>query len=266
MILMPIAPTEPSSEPPSDFVQSFARGLAVIRAFDAENPRLTLSDVARRAEIPRAAASRFLRTLEHVGYVHAHGGVFTLTPRVLELGMSYLSALTLPDLALPHLEALSRRSGESASLGVLDGADIVYVARVAARRIMSIGISVGTRFPAHATSIGRVLLAGLPEPELDELLEESTFTAFTAQTIMDPRRLRDEIQVTRTQGWALVDGELEEGLRSIAAPVHDRRGTVVGAVNLATASARSDLAVVTDELLPLLLRTTASIDEDLRLL
>src|SRR5690606_36124028 len=142
-----------------DFVQSLARGLAVIRAFDADHAELTLSEVARRAELPRAAARRFLRTLAVLGYVRSDGKVFRLTPRVLELGFSYLSALSLPEIAQPHLERLSHELDESVSAAVLDGDDIVYVARVATRRIMSVGITIGTRFPARKTSMGRVLLA-----------------------------------------------------------------------------------------------------------
>src|SRR5919205_75546 len=152
------------------FVRSLERGLAVIRAFDASAPELTLSDVARLTGLTRAAARRFLLTLVDLGYVRFDGRLFSLTPRVLELGYAYLSGLTLPDIAEPHLEWLAREVGESSSMSVLDGEDVVYVARVPTSRIMTVAINVGTRFPAYATSMGRVLLAGLSVGALDDYL------------------------------------------------------------------------------------------------
>src|SRR6187431_3116618 len=194
------APNGPEAEASVDFVQSFARGLSIIRAFDAEHPELSLSEVARRAEMPRAAARRFLRTLETLGYVRGTGEganrSFSLTPRVL------------------------------------DCSDIVYIARVPTRRIMSVRITIGTRFPAYATSMGRVLLAGLPEDERDAVLTASALPSLTDRTLTDPDTLRDELARVREQGWSLVDGELEPGLRSVAAPLHGRGGRVVAAVNV----------------------------------
>ena len=219
-----------------DFVQSFARGLAVIRAFDAHHTELGLSEVARRAELPRAAARRFLRTLEVLGYVHSDGKLFRLTPRVLELGFAYLSALSLPEIAQPHLERLSHELDESVSAAVLDGDDIVYVARVATRRIMSVGITIGTRFPAHQTSMGRVLLAASDVDALPDV---------------------------RAAGWALADQELEPGLRAVAAPVRDRTGEVVAAVNVSTSAARTSIEQLREVYLPALLRTTAAIEREL---
>jgi len=247
-----------------DFVQSLARGLEVIRAFDAEHPALTLSDVARRADLTRAAARRFLRTLETLGYVRADGRAFSLTPRILELGFSYLSALSLPALAQPHLERLSRQVDESVSSAVLDGADIVYVARVPTRRIMSVGITIGTRFPAYATSMGRVLLAALPEDRAREIIAASHPAPLTSRTRTDVEVILAELGEVRTQGWSLVDGELEEGLRSLAAPLHDREGTVVAAVNI-SATARGDADAWRAQCLPDLLAAAADIDGDLRL-
>ena len=249
----------------SDFVQSLARGLAVIRAFDAEHPELSLSDVARRADMSRAAARRFLRTLETLGYIRSDGRVFALTPRVLELGFSYLSALSLPEIVQPHLEALSREVGESVSAAVRDGDEIVYVARVPTRRIMSVRITIGTRFPAVATSMGRVLLAGLPDAELDAVLAAASFTAHTDRTITDPARLRDELVRIRAQGWAVIDGELEPGLRSVAAPVHGRGGEVVAAINVSSSATRDTLEHLLDAYLPRLRVTAAAIDAELRL-
>jgi IclR family pca regulon transcriptional regulator len=248
-----------------DFVQSLARGLSVIRAFDAEHAELTLSDVARRAGITRAAARRFLLTLESLGYVASDARAFRLTPRVLELGFSYLSSLSLPEIVQPHLEALSREVDESVSAAVLDGADIVYVARVPTRRIMSVRITIGTRFPAFATSLGRVLLAGLPGSAADAALAASDLAPFTARTLTDSTALHDELDRVRAQGWSLVDGELEPGLRSIAAPLHGRDGRVVAALNVSTSATRDSVERVRDAYLPPLLRTAAAIDAELRL-
>lgn len=250
---------------PGEFVQSLARGLAVIRAFDAEHAELSLSDVARRAELTRAAARRFLHTLIALGYVRTDGRLFALTPRVLELGFSYLSSLSLPEVVQPHLERLSRAVDESASAAVLDGTDIVYVARVPTRRIMSVSITIGTRFPAFATSMGRVLLAGLAAAERDAVLDASARAHLTDRTLTDPEALRAELDRVRAQGWALVDGELEPGLRSIAAPVHGKDGAVIAAVNVSTSATRGTLAQVRAALVPPLCETAAAIDADLRL-
>ncbi|MFJ6653814.1 IclR family transcriptional regulator C-terminal domain-containing protein [Microbacterium sp. NPDC091313] len=247
-----------------EFVQSLARGLAVIRAFDADHAALTLSDVARRADLTRAAARRFLHTLEALGYVRADGREFSLTPRVLELGFSYLSALSLPAIVQPHLERLSRAVDESVSSAVLDGAEIVYVARVPTRRIMSVGITIGTRFPAYATSMGRVLLAALPAPAARTIIEASHPEPLTPRTRTDADALLAELDAVRAQGWALVDGELEQGLRSLAAPVHGRDGGVVAAVNV-SASARGDADAWRESCLPALRDAAAAIDADIRL-
>ncbi len=248
----------------ADFVQSLARGLAVIRAFDAEHAELGLSDVARRAGISRAAARRFLRTLETLGYVRQTDARFALTPRVLELGMSYLSALSLPEIVQPHLEALSRATDESVSAAVLDGEDIVYVARVPARRIMSVRITIGTRFPAFATSMGRVLLAALPTAELDAALDASAPEAITVRTITDVDALRAELARVRASGVAIVDGELELGIRSIAAPIRGRDGRVVAAVNVSTTAARDAADGVIARATGALLETVAAIEAELR--
>jgi len=246
-----------------DFVQSFARGLAVIRAFDDAHAELTLADVARRAGMPRAAARRFLRTLETLGYVRSDGSLFALTPRVLELGFSYLSALSLPELVQPHLEALSHEVGESVSAAVLDGPDIVYVARVPTRRIMSVRITIGTRFPAYATSMGRVLLAGLPDGAREAAVAGLALLPLTDRTVTTADALRAELDRVRAQGWALVDGELEPGLRSVAVPLHDRRGTVVAGVNVSTSATRDTVDDVLSRHLPPLRATAAAIEADL---
>jgi IclR family pca regulon transcriptional regulator len=246
------------------FVQSLERGLAVIRAFDADHPELTLSDVARATDLTRAAARRFLLTLTDLGYVRTDGRRFSLTARVLELGYSYLSALTLPEVAAPHLERLVAEIRESSSVSVLDGDDVVYVARVPTSRIMRVAINVGTRFPAYATSMGRVQLAGLPGEELESYLARADLRRLTAHTLSTPDALRAELDRIRAQGWALVDQELEEGLRSIAAPIRDRSRRVVAAVNVSAHASRASKETVRKTLLPPLLEAAARIEADLR--
>lgn len=245
-------------------VQSLARGLAVIRAFGPERSSLTLSDVARETGLTRAAARRFLLTLVDLGYVRNEGRAFSLTPRVLELGYAYLSTLSLAEVAEPHLERLSADVRESSSVSVLDGYDIVYVARVATSRIMTVAISVGTRFPAHATSMGRVLLAGLPDDTLDGILSAVDRQAYTARTLTSESALHAEIERVRKQGWAIVDQELEEGLRSVAAPIRDSNGNVHAAVNVSAHGTRTSLEAMRRQLLPALLATASRIEADLQ--
>src|SRR5213082_2525906 len=202
----------------SDFVQSLERGLSVIRAFDAEHRELALSDVARATGLTRAAARRFLLTLVDLGYVHVAEGRFSLRPRVLDLGYAYLSSLSLPDVAQPHMEALVAEVNESSSISVLDDTEVVYVVRVPTRRIMSITLAVGTRLPAYATSMGRVLLAALTDDELDRRLARAELQPLTACTVTDVPKLRGILDSVRQQSYAAVDQELEEGLRSLAVP------------------------------------------------
>lgn len=246
-----------------DHVQSLARGLAVVRCFDAAHPRRTLADVARATDLSRPTARRFLLTLVELGYVRTDGTTFALTPAVLELGYSYLSALGLPEIAQPHLEALSTEVGESSSVSVLDGDDVVYVARVPVRRIMTVAITIGTRFPAYATSMGRVLLAALPDDELDAYLARTDFTDLTGRTAVTPDSLRDRILAARSEGVVVVDQELEVGLRSLAAPVHGPDGAVVAALNISTPAARYTDEDLDSVLVPALRRTAAAIDADL---
>jgi IclR family pca regulon transcriptional regulator len=247
------------------FVQSLERGLAVIRAFDADNAELTLSEVARATGLTRAATRRFLLTLVDLGYVRTDGRLFTLSPRVLELGYAYLSSMTLPEVAEPHLERLVAQVHESSSVSVLDDESVVYVARVATSRIMTVTINVGTRFPAYATSMGRVLLAGLDVAELDAYLARADLRPFTQRTLHSPDKLRGALERVRKQGWAIVDQELEVGLRAVAAPVRDRSGRVVAAINVSTHSSRTSLGQMRRDLLPPLLATAALIEADLEL-
>jgi IclR family transcriptional regulator, pca regulon regulatory protein len=254
----------------SDFVQSLDRGLAVIRAFGPDRERLSLSEVARATGLTRAATRRFLLTLVKLGYVRSDGREFSLRPRVLELGYAYLSGLAMPEIAAPHLEELVAKVRESSSISVLDGQHIVYVARVPTKRIMTVAISVGTRFPAYATSMGRVLLAGLTGEELDRYLAEASLESFTSRTVTDPQRLREIVREAGRQGYAIVDQELEEGLRAIAAPIRGSGGTggsggtVTAAINLSAHASRVSLAAMRSELLPSLLDTARRIEQDLR--
>ncbi len=248
-----------------DFVQSLERGLAVIRAFDADNPELSLSDVARATGLTRAAARRFLHTLVELGYVRTDGRRFALRPRVLDLGYSYLSSLSLPELALPHMKHLVEQVHESCSLAILDGEDVVYVARVPAKRIMSVAISVGTRFPAYATSMGRVLLAHADPRWLDEHLAAVRMRPLTRRTVTDPEKLRSLLARVRSRGFCVVDQELEEGLRSIAVPVRDSRNDVVAAMNVSAHISRGSAEAIRRELLPSLLEAARAVSEDAKL-
>jgi len=247
----------------SDFVQSLERGLAVIRAFDAEHRELALSDVARATGLTRAAARRFLLTLVKLGYVNFADGRFSLRPRVLELGYAYLSSLTLPEVAQPHMEALVAKVNESSSISVLDDLEVVYVVRVPTRRIMSITLSVGTRLPAYATSMGRVLLANLPEEELEERLSRVEIRPLTARTVKDKDELGAILAATRKQGYAATDQELEEGLRSLAVPIRDASDAVVAALNVSVHARRASMTVLRRDFLPFARQAVAGIEADL---
>lgn len=244
-------------------MQSLERGLEVIRALSVPGPGRTLSDVARDTGLTRASARRFLLTLEDLGYVRSENRHFVLTPRVLDLGYAFLSSLTLPQIAQPHLRELVEQVHESSSVSVLDGFDVVYVAREPTQRIMTVAIAVGTRFPAHATSMGRVLLAGLSEGELAAFLATAELRALTPATLADPARLAAEVARVRARGWALVDQELEAGLRSVAAPIHNSTGQVVAAINLSTHASRRTPEEIRQVLLPPLLEAAGLIERDL---
>src|SRR6516165_5656570 len=207
-----------------DYVQSLDRGLAVIRAFDADHAAMTLSEVAARAALSRAVARRLLLTLAHLGYVRHQGRQFSLTPRVLELGFSFLSSLTVAMLAQPVMEQVAHSIDESCSLAVLDAYDIVYVQRVAVRKVMAITLGIGARLPAFCTSMGRMLLAGLAEDALERWLRGVRPVAWTRFTLIDRTPLRAAVERARAQGYAYVEQELQEGLCSVAVPVRDGRG------------------------------------------
>ncbi|WP_030896339.1 MULTISPECIES: IclR family transcriptional regulator [unclassified Streptomyces] len=252
------------NEPGRYFVQSLERGLAVIRAFTADTPEMTLSEVARITGMSRATARRFLLTFADLGYVATDGRHFRLTPRVLELGYAYLSSMSLAEIAQPHLEQLVAEVHESSSVAVLDDEDVVYVSRVPTRRIMTVSISIGTRFPAHATSLGRVLLAHLDEPRLRHYLDTASLKPLTPRTITSREGLAAELEHVRAQGWCLVDQELEQGLISIGVPIRNEARRVVAGINLSTHVSRRTPDSIRHDLLPPLLATAADIEAELK--
>ncbi|GGX99573.1 IclR family transcriptional regulator [Litchfieldella qijiaojingensis] len=236
-----------------DFVTALASGLEVILAFDGAHPRMTLSEVAARTGMNRARARRFLLTLHALGYVRKQQRHFELAPKVLQLGYAFLSANNYRTVIQQYLEDITAEIGESSSLGVLDGDDVIYVARSAAKhRLLAITLSVGTRLPAAHTSMGRVLLAQLPDAELDAYLERVTLTAYTDKSITDKAELRKCILKVRQQGYCIVDQEMDSGLRSLAIPAFDANGRLLGAINISTNAARIDLDTLTRTFMPLL--------------
>jgi IclR family pca regulon transcriptional regulator len=245
-------------------VQSLDRGLAVIKAFGPDRERLSLSEVARATGLTRAAARRFLLTLVKLGYVRNDGREFSLRPTVLELGYAYLSGLALPEVAAPHMEELVARLHESSSISILDGQQIVYVARVPTKRIMTVAISVGTRFPAYATSMGRVLLAALTEEELERYLDEATFERLTAHTVTSPAQLRAIVSEVAHQGYAIVDQELEEGLRAVAVPIRGAPDVGTAAINVSAHASRVSMSAMQEQILPALLETARQIETDVQ--
>lgn len=212
----------------TDIVGSFAKGLQVLECFRAEQARLAITDVAAITGFDRATARRCLLTLHHLGYATYDGKFFALTPRVLRLGMGALAALPLPQIVQPWLDQLSEKIGQSCSVSILDGDEIVYLARAAQRRVMSIGLLPGSRLPAHCTSMGRVLLASLPLAEAQALIAAADLSPRTVHSLHDPEEIMTEIARVRTSGYAVIDQEVELGLTSVAVPVYDARGRVVG--------------------------------------
>lgn len=251
------------TERATDHVQSLERGLAVLRAFSTERPAMTLSEVGRQTGLTRATSRRLLHTLTTLGYVSTDGKHFALTPKVLDLGYAYVSSLQLSEIAQPYMENLSSQVHESVSAAVLDGFEIVYVARVTTRRIMTISLSLGSRLPALWTSMGRCILAGLPDAELDSFLERAPLNPPTERSLADRDALRQAVLDVRRQGYALVDQELEEGVRSVAAPLRDRSGRVLAGMNVSTHAGRVTLRDVRTEILPLLLATARDINDQL---
>jgi IclR family pca regulon transcriptional regulator len=244
-----------------EFIESLARGLDVLRCFNQDRATMTLSEVAAATGLARPTARRILITLEQLGYVRSDAG-YSLTPRVLDLGMAYVGATNLWDIARPHLRELVAQTNESCSIAQLDGSDIVYVARVAVPKLVALAVTIGTRFPALQTSLGKVLLAALPPAELDQVLAEPSRSGITPRWQPD----RDEIDATlrdvRARGWAITDQQLALGIRSIAAPIRNGDGAVVAAANVNAHAAETTMDTLTGHHLPLLLHAVSAIGAD----
>ncbi|MDG4829065.1 IclR family transcriptional regulator C-terminal domain-containing protein [Solwaraspora sp. WMMD1047] len=245
-----------------DFIEALARGLDVLRCFQPRQPQLTLSEVAAATGLARPTVRRILLTLDELGYVATAERGYRLTPRVLELGMAYISSQGLWELARPHLERLVAQNNESSSMAQLDGSDIVYVARVAVPKIITLAVTVGTRFPAPATSLGKVLLAGLPADRLRQVLAEPSRSGITPRWQPTVEELEPALREVRARGWALTDEQLAPGIRSVAAPVRDGEGRVIAAMNVTVHAAETSVEYLTEHHLPPLLRTAAEVSAD----
>lgn len=235
---------------PNDMMGGLAKGLRVIEAFTADTPRLSISEAAEIAGLDRATTRRCLLTLAEQGYCAYDGKFFTVTPRVLRLGTGCLATMPLPRIVQPWLDQLSEQIGQSTSVAILDGAEIVYVARAAQRRVMSIALMPGSRLPAYCTSLGRVMLAALPERQVKEHLETQSLLARTPYTLNTVEAVMGELSRVRSQGYAAVDQEVEPGLRSVAVPLRNARGTVVAALNTGLAASPEPMAEVIEAYLP----------------
>jgi IclR family pca regulon transcriptional regulator len=245
-----------------DFVEALARGLDVLTCFDAEHPSRTLSEVATAAGLARPTARRLLLTLEELGFVRVSGPAFSLTPKVLTLGMAYVGALGLWNIARPHLETLVAATGESSSMAQLDGSDIVYVARVSVPKLIALRVEIGTRFPAVQTSQGKVLLAALSPDALADVLAQPSRAGLPPSIGRGGQQLRNELTEVRARGWALADEELAPGVRSVAVPVRDATGAVRAAMNVTVHAAETSTDRLLAEHLPRLLRTAGDISAE----
>jgi len=238
----------------TDHIGSLAKGLKVLEAFGADTPRMTITDASAATGLDRATARRCLLTLHHEGYLDYDGKFFTITHRALRLGMGALAALPLPQIVQPWLDQLAEQIGQSCSVAILDGTEIVYLARAAQRRVMSIGLMPGSRLPAHCTSFGRVLLASLPSEQAAEIIRASDLTPRTAASLTTPEAILDQLATILEQGFAVIDQEIEVGLRSIAVPLRNSRGQTIAALNTGMAATHVSVAAMVDEYLPHLAR------------
>jgi IclR family pca regulon transcriptional regulator len=253
----------PRRDDDPNFIEAIARGFDVVRAFTPHRPEMTLSEVATATGLARPTARRILLTLESLGYVRSRPeGGFALTPRVLDLGMTYVQATGLWGVARPHMQDLVARTHESTSVAQLDGSDIVYVARVAVPKIIALSASIGTRFPAAQTSLGKVLLAGLEPDELDKALAEPSRSGVEPRRPLDRAELDEVLRDVRAKGWVLTDQELAAGIRSVAAPLRDGTGRVIAAMNVTVHAAETSVETLTGEHLPLLLRASGEVSAD----
>lgn len=251
------APSGDRRPPPNrrsrEFVKGLQRGFAVIKAFSADARVLTIAEVAARTGLTRAVARRYLLTLAELGCIVQNGSQFKLTPKLLDLGFTYLSTLDVTNFAQPFMEKVVEKLHESCSVSVLDGPDCVYVARVPAKRIMSINLVVGSRLPAYATSMGKVLLASLSSADLEAYFANATLTRLTKRTICDETTMRKVLKDVRERGWAFADQESEDGVRTVAAPIVDRTQQVVAAINVSGHAARVSMKELRQHYLPVLL-------------
>jgi IclR family pca regulon transcriptional regulator len=245
-----------------DFIEAIARGLDVIRVFRAGQPVMSLAAVASASELPRPTARRILLTLEQLGYVRQGESGYELTPRVLDLGMSYVLSRGLWEIARPHMEALVARTRESSSIAQLDGSDIVYVARVAVPKIVALAVTIGTRFPAMPTSLGKVLLAALPLEEAERVLAEPSRSGITPPWRPEAAERAAALREVRARGWALTDEQLAPGIRSVAVPLRDGDGKVIAALNVNSHAAETPLDVLLGRHLPLLIQAAGAISAD----
>jgi len=239
---------------PTDFIASLAKGLRVIECFGAQAPRLSISDVSAKTGLDRATARRCLLTLHAEGYADYDGKFFTLTPKTLRLGMAALASLPLSQIVQPWLDQLTEQINESCSVSVLDGTEIVYIARAAQKRVMSVGLMPGSRLPAHCTSMGRVLLAAEADLDVEKILNVSELSPRTPFSLTDPRDILTRIREVRQTGYAVIDQEVEIGLRSIAVPIIDSHGKTVASLNSGLAATHDRVEALVDEFLPKLLR------------
>lgn len=255
--------TGPDGMNPRDYVNSLARGLEVLRTFNRTGRKMTLSQVASETGNTRAGARRILLTLIHEGYAVADGKLFDLTPQVLELGHSVLSSKGVWEIAKPFIDNLSTETQESVSAAILDKFDVVYVSGAQYHRVISVGISVGARFPAHCTANGRVLLAAQPDDQWSDMLSRIKLTKMTNKTVVDKKEFGKILKRVRDQGWSFVNQELEIGLMSIAAPVKTSSGTLVGAINIGVPTLRISPEKMVSVILPKLLKTATDISKAL---
>lgn len=251
-----------SPERSPEFIEAISRGLSVIKAFTPEYPILTLSQVAKATDLARPTARRILMTLQELEYVRAENGAFALTPRVMELGMAYVSSLGLWEVARPHLEALVTHTHESASMSQLDGPDIVYIARVAVPKLIGLRVDIGTRFPAPPTSQGKVLLADMERREILQRLSEASRSSVIPVVQWDQKSFLEELDRVKQQGYALADEELARGIRSIAVPVRDAQGRVLASMNTTVHAAETSVETLLNKHLPPLREAAAAVTED----
>lgn len=246
-----------------EFVQAFARGLEVIKTFGSDSAEMTLAEVARRASISRATARRSLQTLETLGYAKTDGSKWRLRPRLLEIGYSYLASVPMWSLVEEHIQGLTRSLGQPATVAVLDQHDIVYVASAAVGGLMSVAMTIGTRFPAHATAAGRQLLAGLSEDELERYLGAMNLQRFTERTVLDRKDLAASIAYARESRACVVDREMWPNIRSAAVPLHDARQHVVGALQVCCHAGDVSMAAMKGKILRALQLTAEEVNRDL---